>query len=161
MNGQGSDIPTGIDRLNGLLAYWGMPGSASVGNAEAKTARMQTLVVGLNRAMYDASCSQLESLALTNKRLARSLRRLLRDGQRCELTAAQSRIAMSLQESQVEQTRAWADLTKTLSECYVAITRHAEGQAPAETGRPARHGPRAGKPRQASVRAASGPRELR
>lgn len=126
-----SSILTGLDRMNGLLAWWGMPNVIDAGEIEARTKRFQVLVVDLSKLLSEASSSQAQALSAANEQFTRSLRELLGARQPPEFMAAQSDLVTGFMESLAAQTKAWAELTQKLHACCSAMTHEA---AP-ETGR--------------------------
>ena len=125
MTAKTDTIPTGLNRFNGLLAWWGAPDGLGLGNTEAQTKRFQVLVTELGQAFNEASSYQVETLSATNERLACSLQELLRSRQPQELMAAQSNIVAGLLASLAAQTKAWADLTQKVHGCCAAMVREA------------------------------------
>lgn len=132
---QKSGTPTGFDRLNALLAWWGTQDAhRDPANIETQTERFRMLVIELNRAFNEASCCQLEALSTTNERLAQSLQYLLRGPQPQELMAVQSSIVAGLLESLAIQTKVWADLMQKVHDCCTAMLAEAR-QQPSWAGR--------------------------
>lgn len=120
-----SNIPTGLDRMNGLLAWWGMPNAIDAGEMETRNRRFQILVADLSKLLTETSSSQVEALTVANEQFARALHDLLSARQPPELMAAQSSLVTGLIESLAAQTRAWAELTQKLHDCCSALVREA------------------------------------
>jgi hypothetical protein len=116
-------LPTALDRLNALLAWWAIPNGMALGNMEEQTKRFQVLVTDLNQAFSEASSCQAKTLNATNGQLARSLQDLLRSRQPQELMAAQLSVVAGLLESLAAQTRIWADLNQKVHSCCATMIR--------------------------------------
>ena len=116
-------LPTGLDRLNALLAWWGIPNELALGNMEEQTKRFQVLVIDLSQAFSEASSCQAKTLNATNGQLARSLQDLLRSRQPQELMAAQLSVVADLLESLAAQTKTWADLNQKVHSCCATTVR--------------------------------------
>ena len=129
MTAKTDTIPTGLNRFNALLAWWGAPDGLGLGSTEAQTKRFQILVTELGQAFNEASSCQVETLSATNERLACSLQELLRSRQPQELMAAQSSVVASLVEGLAAQTKVWADLTQKVHGCCATMVREAADDA--------------------------------
>lgn len=121
MNATDTSIPNGLDRMNGLLAWWGMPSVADAGEFESQAKRCQALVVELNKLFLDATSGQTQALSEANEEFGRTLRDLLSAREPAELMSAQSRLATALMQTLATQTRAWADLSQQLYDCCMAV----------------------------------------
>lgn len=131
-----TSVPTGLDRMNGLLAWWGVPNAFDGSEMQARTKRFQVLVLDLNKLFNEASSSQAQALSAANEQFTRGLQELLSARQPPELMAAQSRLVTGLIESLAAQTRAWAELTQKLHDCCSATVREAAAEAGEHAGRP-------------------------
>jgi len=126
--------PTGLNRMNGLLAWWGIPDLVDASGMEARAKQFQVLVVDLNRLFSEASSSQARALSDANEQFARALQELLSARQPSELMAAQSNLVTGLMESFTAQTRAWTELTQKLHDCCSATVREAVAEAGERAG---------------------------
>ncbi len=134
MNDRQPSIPTGMDRMNGLLAWWGMPNVVDPSELEALTKRCHALVVELNHLFNDASSGQAQALSTANEEYARALQELLSVRQPAEFMSAQSRLVMGVMEHLAAQTGAWADLSQKLYDCCSAMVRESAEEAGKRTG---------------------------
>lgn len=134
MTAKTDDNPTGLDRLNALLAWWAMPKGMALGNTEEQTKRFQVLVTDLSQAFSEASSSQVKTLNATNGQLARSLQDLLRSRQPQELMAAQLSVVAGLLESFAAQTKTWADLNQKVHRCCATMIRETAEEAAKQVG---------------------------
>jgi hypothetical protein len=124
-----TSIPAGLERMNGLLAWWGIPDLAEASGMEAQAKRFQGLVVDLNRLFSEASSSQTQALSAANEQFASALQELLGARQPSDLMAAQSNLMTGLVESFAAQARNWAELTQKLHDCCSATVREAVAEA--------------------------------
>lgn len=122
--------PTGLNRLNGLLAWWDVSRLIGVSGMEAHAKRFQ-IVLDLNKLFNEAFSSQALALSAANEQLARSLQELLSARQPPELMTAQSSLLTALMENLATQTRVWAELTQKFYEACSGVT----CETPSETGR--------------------------
>lgn len=134
MKSSESSIPMGLDRMNGLLAWWGIPNIIDASEMEARTKRFQVLVVDLNKLFSEASSTQAQAFSVANEQFTRDLQDLLSARQPSELMAAQSSLVTGLIGSLAAQTKAWAELTQKLHDCCSAMAHEA---APETGGRAA------------------------
>lgn len=129
MKASETSIPTGLERINGLLAWWGIPNLAEASGMEAQAKRFQVLVVDLNKLFSEASTRQAQALSAANEQFASALQELLGARQPSELMAAQSSLMTGLMESFAAQTRTWTELTQKLHDCCSATVREAVAEA--------------------------------
>lgn len=122
-----SGIPTGLDRITGLLAWWGTPLEA--GQIEAQSERFQVLVVDLVKLFNEGSSNQAQALSAANERFTRAFQDLLTARQPPELMAAQSSLVIGLTESLAAQTKIWAELTQKLHDCCSTMIRESAVKA--------------------------------
>ncbi|MGH9548368.1 MAG: phasin family protein [Terriglobales bacterium] len=128
------NLPTGLDRLNALLAWWAIPSGTALGNMEKQTKRFQVLVTDLSQAFSDASSCQAKTINATNGQLARSLQDLLHSRQPQELMAAQLSVVADLLESLAAQTKTWADLTQKVHGCCATMVRETAEEVAKQVG---------------------------
>lgn len=125
MKGSETNMSMGLNRMNGLLAWWGIPNTIGADAIEARSKRFQLLVAELSTLFSDASSSQVQAISDTNDRFSQALQELLSARQAPELMAAQSNLVVGLIESLTAQTQAWAELTQKLHTCCAAAVRDA------------------------------------
>ena len=113
MNSSEGMASTGLHRMNGLLAWWGIPGAEGCA-IDARTRRTLALVGHLNEVLREASSRQSEALCAANDEYIRALQAMLKARQPAELITAQSRIMSAFMECFAAQTKAWAELTQKL-----------------------------------------------
>jgi hypothetical protein len=121
-------IMAGVDRLNGLLAWWGMAGSEGNLRFEGQIKRFQQFAADLQKAYGEAYRQQVEALSAANERLVRSLQGLLLSRKPDELMAAESEILATLLEGASLQAQTWAELGQRVQECCLALASEATAQ---------------------------------
>ena len=135
MKGSETSIPTGLDRITGLLVWWGMPNALETGEIEAQAKRFQILTVDLVKLFNEASSNQAQALFAANESFTRAFQDLLRARQPPELMAARSNLVIGLMESLAAQTKIWAELTQKLSDCCSTMIREGAVKAGEHAGR--------------------------
>ena len=125
------NIPTGLERFNALLTWWGTPNGS---NVEASTKSVEGLVNDLSQAFNDATSCQVRTMTETNEHLVRALQDLLQSRQPQGVMAAQSSIVAGLMESLAAQTKTWADLTQTVQGCCTKMIKEAADEAVRQAG---------------------------
>jgi hypothetical protein len=118
-----ASIPAGLDRIKGLMSWWGMPSVLGAGQIEAQGQRFQGLVVDLVKLFNEASSNQAQALFAANEQFTRAFQDLLRAREPPELMAAQSSLVIGLMQSLAAQTKIWAELTQKLSD-YCSTMAH-------------------------------------
>jgi hypothetical protein len=136
-----ASIPAGLDRIKGLMSWWGMPSVLGAGQIEAQGQRFQGLVVDLVKLFNEASSNQAQALFAANEQFTRAFQDLLRAREPPELMAAQSSLVIGLMQSLAAQTKIWAELTQKLSD-YCSTVAH---KAVVEAGEHASRSEPAGK----------------
>ena len=108
-----SELRPGLNRINGLLAWWDAAHLIGVSGMETQAKRLR-IVVDLNELFNEAGSRQAQALRTVNEQFARTLRQLLKVRQPPELMAAQSNLMAALMESLAAQTKIWAELSQKL-----------------------------------------------
>lgn len=122
MNVKTESVTLELDRLNALLAWWGIP-NANSGSIEGQMKHFQILAFDLQSAYGDAYRHQIETMFTANERLARSLQGLLHCRKPHEIIAVESNILATILEGASLQARIWADLVQKAQDCCAALTR--------------------------------------
>ena len=141
-----TSIPAGLDRIKGLMAWWGMPNVVEAGQIEAQGKRFQVLMVDLVKLFNEASSNQAQALCASNERFTRAFQDLLRAREPPELMAAQSSLVIGLMRSLAAQTKIWAELTQKLSDYCSTIAHEAVVGEQAGRSEPAGKQPEAERP---------------
>lgn len=123
MEANETPLSTYIERLNGLMSWWGMPGPTGNTLLDHQMRRLQRFAADFQKSCTDAYCSEMEALVGGNERLSRSMLGLLQHRRPPEGGAVESEILAILLEGASHQTKRWADLTQKLQECCSAVTR--------------------------------------
>lgn len=120
----------GLDRLNALFMWWGVPDTNAHDKINDQMRRLQTLVADLQKAHSAAYSRQIEALFDVSERVAESLQAFVHCRQPEEVLGAGSNVLMTLFEGASQQAQSWLDLTQKIQACCAEITR----DAAAETG---------------------------
>jgi hypothetical protein len=113
MTASESELRPGLNRINGLLAWWDAAHLIGVSGMEAQAKRLRT-VVALNELFNEAGSRQAQALRTVNEQFARVLQELLNVRQPPELMSAQSNLVAVLMESLATQATIWAELSHKL-----------------------------------------------
>ena len=123
------NITTGLNRLNALFTWWGVPNSDGNGDIDTQMKRLQACASDLQKSYSDAYGRQMHALFAANERLAGSLQELVRCRNPRDIIAAELNILATLLEGALVQTKAWVELTKKVQGCCAAMTRDATIQS--------------------------------
>jgi len=120
MKARDINLPTGLDRVNALLAWRGMPKDCGPGAVDDQARRFQVLIIELHEAFDDASSRQLESLFAANDELAQLILDLFNGRQPPDLTVRSGILADRLRRL-AAQAGLCADLAQKLHDCSLAM----------------------------------------
>jgi hypothetical protein len=130
MDAAGDGVTAGVERLNALLAWWGVPSTAVNGEINAQTKRFQQFVTDLQKTWGDAYSGQMDALLANNDRLMRSCQGLLSSRRPQEVVAAESDILTAFLEGASLHVKKWGELTQKLQDCWAAMARAAAEDLP-------------------------------
>jgi hypothetical protein len=125
MDAKDDALTAGVERLNALLGWWGVPIASGTEMTDSQMKRLQRFASDLQRAYGDAYSSQVAALFSSNERLVRSFQDLLRSRRPQEVLAAESEILATFLEGASLHAKRWAELTQKLQECSAALAREA------------------------------------
>jgi hypothetical protein len=125
MDAAGDAVTTGVERLNALLAWWGVPSAAVNGEIDAQTKRFQQFVADLQKTCGEAYSGQMDALLTNNDRLMRAFQGLLSSRRPQEVVAAESDILSTFLEGASLHAKKWGEVTQKLQDCYAAMARAA------------------------------------
>src|ERR1041384_1210756 len=116
------EMTAGVDRLNGLLGWWGVQGNQAV---EDRIKRFQQLTIDLQRAYGEACSDHVGALNAANDRMSKSFQGLLRSRKPDEFLVAQMDILAALMETASHQVTTWSELGKKVQNCCATVARGA------------------------------------
>lgn len=122
MEGKREEITGGVDRMSGLLDWWGVQGNQAVSE---RIKRFQELAAGLQHAYSETYAEELDALTATNDRLAKSVQGLLRCRKSDEFFTAQMDIFAGMMESASRQVTAWSELGRKIQRCCTTVASEA------------------------------------
>ena len=125
MNAKDDALTAGVERLNAMLGWWGVPIAGGNGMMEGQMKRLQQFASDVQKMCSDAYSGQMGALFSSNDRLVRSFQDLLRSQRPQEVLAAESEIFATFLEGASQQATRWAELTQKLQECCAAMARDA------------------------------------
>jgi hypothetical protein len=132
MTGKDDNFTMGLDRLNALLTWWGVPNGNAGGQIDAQMKRFQTLISDVQKAQGEAYRSQIEALFAASERVAGSLQEFAHCRQPEQVITAGSNVLATILESVSLQAQTWVDLAQKIQESYAEMAR----QAPTESNTP-------------------------
>lgn len=125
MDAKDNVMTTGVERLNALMAWWGVPAASGNGAMDGQVKRFQQFVSDLQKTSSDAYSGEMKALFSSNERLGRSFQELFQCRRPQEVLAAESEILASFLEGASLQARRWTELTQKLQECCAGMARDA------------------------------------
>jgi hypothetical protein len=114
MEGQRDEMTAGMDRLQGLLGWWGAQGNRAI---EGRIEKFQQLTNGLHKAYGEA----FDALTTPNDRVSRSFQGLFGIRTPDELLVAQTEIMTSFMEAASLQMKAWSEISRKIQACYADV----------------------------------------
>lgn len=130
MKANDSGITMGLDQLNAMLAWWGIPNMSGSTTIEGQLKRLQTFASDLQKVYAEASGREMEALFLTNERIARAVQGLFQCRKPEEVAVAQSTILATVLDAASLQTRTWADAARKVQDCCAALALEAQAAVP-------------------------------
>lgn len=118
-------MTAGVERLNALVAWWGVPAAAGNGAMDRQMKRFQQFASDLQKTSSDAYSGEMKALFSSNERLGRSVQELFQCRRPQEVLAAESEILARVLEGASLQARRWTELTQRLQECCAGMARDA------------------------------------
>jgi len=128
MTAGNDNFTMGLDRLNALLAWWGVPNANAGDRIDAQMKRFQTLISDLQKAHGEALSRQMEALFTVSERVAVSLQDFARCRQPEQVIAAGSNVLATILEGASLQAKTWAQLAQKIQDGCAEMAR----EAPAE-----------------------------
>lgn len=125
MDAKDNAMTTGVDRLNALMAWWGVPAASGNGAMDGQVKRFQQFVSDLQQTSSDAYNEEMKALFSSNDRLGRSIQELFQCRRPQEVLAAESEILASFLEGATLRARRWTELTQKIQECCAGMARDA------------------------------------
>jgi hypothetical protein len=123
MDTKDNGLAAGVERLNALIAWWGIPPANGNGAIDRQMKRFQQFASDLQKTCADAYSSEMDSVLSSNGRLGRSFQELLQCRRPQEVLAAESEILATLLEGASLQAKRWTELTQRFQECCAAMAR--------------------------------------
>jgi hypothetical protein len=121
MNAKDENVAQGLNRLNAVFAWWGVPDGNSGLDRQMKCC--QALVSDLQKAYSDACSRQMGAPLATNDRISRLVRDFLGCRRPQDVIAVQSNVAATVLEEASSQAKVWAELTQKVQGCFTAMAR--------------------------------------
>lgn len=125
MSSKDENITMGLDRLNALFAWWGVPAANGNGQIDGQMKRFQAFTSDLQKTYSEAYSRQMSALFAANERIAGSLQEFLRCRQPQDVIAAESNVLATIMEGASLQAKTWVELTQKVQDCCTAMAREA------------------------------------
>ena len=128
MSAKDENITMGLDRLNAMFAWWGVPGANGstangMGQIDGQMKRFQSFTSDLQKAYTDAYSNQMGTLLGANERIARSFQEILGCRQPQDVIAAESKVFATILEEASLQAKTWIELTQKVQDYCAAMAR--------------------------------------
>lgn len=130
MSAKNDDFTLGLDQLNALFAWWGVPAGNATGEFDAQMTRFKELISGLQQAHSRAYDRQMAALFDTSQRVGAALQAFPHCRKPDDVVAAGSAVVATILEGATLQADTWIDFAQKLQACYADLT-----VAPAAEGR--------------------------
>lgn len=113
--------PNGLEKLNNLFNWWGIPNSNGNGHMEAQLKRFQTFASEMQRTCTEAFSDEMAAVFAARERSIQAVQDLVRSRKPDEIIAAEAGILSSLLEETALQAKRWAALAERAHECCAAL----------------------------------------
>jgi hypothetical protein len=131
MNAKQEGSTNSIEKLNGLLAWWGT--ARGLGEFEERFKRFQEFALELQKASAEAAAHEIESIFATREQFIDSMKGLVQSRGPEEVLAAQAAIAETYFTGLAEQAKRWATFAEKTHTCCSEMAREAALAKPSET----------------------------
>lgn len=121
MNTKDADFAASVERLNALLAWWGIQPVSGNEAIHSSVMRFQQFSLDLHRACGDAHSEQMRAFWAGNDRICRSARDLLHSRRPQDVVAAELEILAALLDDASGRAKGWVELTGRIQICCAAI----------------------------------------
>lgn len=119
------DWNAGLDRLNAMLAWWGVSKTNGEDGVEARLKRFQAFTSDLQEVFSNAQSEQMRSLFATNEAVANSLKDLGHCRQPRDVLAAEMVVLATLLDGTSRRTKIWVELLQKVQNCCSSLVRDA------------------------------------
>lgn len=121
--------PNGLERLNNLFIWWGIPNANGNGHLEAQLKRFQTFTSEMQKTCTEAFGEEMAGLFAAREHSIQAVQNLMRSRKPDEVIAAEAGILASLLEETALQAKRWAVLAEHAHECCTALARDVAKEA--------------------------------
>lgn len=122
MSAKNDDVSLGLDQLNALFAWWGVPAGNATTEFEAQMKRFKDLLSSLQQAQSEAYRRQMEALQDTSQRVSGTLQAFAHCRKPEDVVAAGSTVVATILEGATRQADAWMDFAQKLQDCYAGLS---------------------------------------
>ncbi len=129
----------GLDRVNAMFAWWGLPEANSAGSLDGQFKRFQAFTSDLQKAFGDTYGEQMSapSLLAANERIGRSLLEFLKCRRPQDVIAAESSVLAAILEETSLQTKTWLELSQRVQEYSATMAREMADEIRRQTNKSA------------------------
>lgn len=128
MNARDGDVLMGLDRLNALFTWRGIPSLSGTDNAEVQMKDFQTFAADLRAACGEARSRPSQAASTTNERFVRSLQELMHCRRSQDMIKAESNILAVILEAALQQAKDWGDLAQKIRDHDTILAREAAAE---------------------------------
>lgn len=116
-------VTSGTERLNAVIAWWGLPSAAYPGAIEKSLKRWQALATELQTIFAEAYEAEMKSGVERGDRLGQSLQAFMLCRNPSDFLAAQSQLSAVLHESASHRAKRFSDVTQGVHGCCALMAR--------------------------------------
>jgi hypothetical protein len=115
--------PISLDRMNAVLAWWGLSGTDGAGKLDGQFKRFQVFTSDLQKAYGETYGAQMSAFLGANARIGRSLLELIQCRQPQDVIAAESSVMAAILDEAWLQMKTWLELSQRVQEYCVTMAR--------------------------------------
>lgn len=115
--------PNGLEKLNNLFVWWGIPNANGNGHLEIQLKRFQTFASEMQKTCTEAFGDEMTALFAARERSVQAVQNLVRSRKPDEVVAAEAGILAALLEETALGAKRWAALAEHAHECCSALAK--------------------------------------
>lgn len=116
-----NDPPISLDRMNAVLAWWGLSSADGAGKFDGQFKRFQTFTSDLQKVCGETYGAQMSALLGANERIGRSFLELIQCRRPQDVIAAKSIIIAAILDEASLQTKTWLELSQRVQEYCATV----------------------------------------
>lgn len=118
-----NDPPMSFDRMDIVLAWWGLSGMDGAGELDGQFKRFHTFTSDLQKVYGETYGAQMSAFLGGNERVGRSLLELFHCRRALDVIAAESSVMAAILDEASLQTKTWLELSQRVQEYCATVAR--------------------------------------